>query len=206
MEKIVLDFKGPFRWHGSPEKVLFTQEIAKLSGIYLWTVEQPQGHLVYYVGETGTSFKNRFENHLKSYLSGEYGIPNVEDFLKGNSRNWVWPARWRPPKNRWPAEFIRRISEIMPKLVEFLAVLKIFVAPLQVETYTRQRIESRLAWYLNGKSGDHDENSFIDADLRNWKDIPGGEKILVEINTPYPIQGIPRVLEVQIKKIEQVAS
>jgi hypothetical protein len=195
MEKIILDFQGPFRWHGSPD--LFSQEIAKQKGIYLWTVEQPHGHLVYYVGETSTSFKNRFENHLKSYLSGEYGIPDANDFLQGKSKTWVWPAKWRVP-DKWPAEFIQRISEIMPKLVELLGVMKIFVAPLLVETHVRQRIESTLAAYL--KKQPEPIGSFIDADLRHSRDITNGDKFFVEINSPSLIQGIPSVLDVQIKK------
>ena len=199
MEKIVLNFQGPFRWHGSLEEVVFSQEgIIDQPGIYLWCAEQPQGYLVYYVGETGVSFKYRFEGHAKSYYSGEYSFLNTNEFVQGK-RVVVWWGKLRMKEN-WASEFNQKSQELVPKLVEFLGVMRIFLAPLNVERNIRQKIESTIAAYL--KKQPEPIGSFIDADLRHSRDITNGEKFLVEINSPSLIQGIPSVLDVQIKKTE----
>jgi len=198
MEKIILDFKGPFRWHGSPEEVVFSQEVANYPGIYLWCVEQPSGYLVYYVGETAAAFKDRFKSHTRSFFQGEYGIWSANEFVQG-TRVEVWPGKWRTAnKEGWSYEFIQRSPELIPKLVEFLGAIRIFLAPLKTERLIRQRIESALAAELKRKPGPI--GSFIDADLRHGGRIINGERLLVEINTPAPFQGIPAELEVTISR------
>jgi hypothetical protein len=197
MEKIVLNFQGPFRWHGSLEEVVFSQEgIIDQPGIYLWCAEQPQGYLVYYVGETGVSFKYRFEGHAKSYYCGEYSFLNTDEFVQGK-RVVVWWGKLRMKEN-WASEFNQKSQELIPKLVEFLGVMRIFLAPLNVERNIRQRIESTIAAHL--KKQPEPIGSFIDADRRHSRELVNNEKILVEVNTPRPIQGISPIFEVQIPK------
>lgn len=196
MDKITLDFKGPFRWHGASKEVVFFQEAADQPGIYLWCVEQPLGYLIYYVGETGGAFKDRFKSHSRLFFRGEYGIWSAKEFLLGK-RVSVWPGKWRTTnKNGWPYEFIQRSPELTPKLIEFLGTMRIFLAPLKAEPIIRQRVESAISAYL--QSQPEPLGSFIDADIRHSGPPRRGRPLLVEINMPVPVQGLPPSLEAQI--------
>jgi hypothetical protein len=196
LDRIILDFKGPFLWHGVSEEVVFFQEVADQPGIYLWCVEQQQGFLIYYVGETGGAFKDRFKSHTSSFFRGEYGIWSAGEFLQGK-RVDVWPGRWRTTnKAGWPYEFIQRSPELIPKLIEFLGTIRIFLAPLEAEKLIRQKIESAVAAHLKNQS--EPLGSFIDADIRHSGQSPKSRPLFVELNSPVPIQGLPATLNVQI--------
>jgi hypothetical protein len=65
-DEITISFAGPFSWAGTPDApcVRDTDVVCK-AGIYLWTVPLTDGHLVYYVGETGRSFSIRLRQHYE---------------------------------------------------------------------------------------------------------------------------------------------
>jgi hypothetical protein len=55
-DKVTVRFIGPFSWPGAPDAPsVFDVEARQERGIYLWTIPQRDGFLVYYVGETGRS-------------------------------------------------------------------------------------------------------------------------------------------------------
>ena len=196
MDRILLDFKGPFRWHGASEEVVFFQEPANQPGIYVWCVEQPQGYLIYYVGETGGAFRERLRSHTSKFFRGEYGIWSADEFIQGKKVE-VWPGKWRTTnKEGWTYEFIQRSPGLTPKLIEFLGTMRIFLAPLNAEPLIRQKIESRITTYL--KNLPEPLGSFIDADTRHKARPRKSQSLLVEMNFPVPIQGLPPSLEVQI--------
>jgi len=47
-------FQGPYSWiEAADAPCLFGADVRTSPGLYLWTVPRADGHLVYYVGETG---------------------------------------------------------------------------------------------------------------------------------------------------------
>jgi hypothetical protein len=78
-----ISFYGPYSWwpDGKYPYIKHAPE-ADQSGIYLWTVGLDEGDLVFYVGETATSFYKRMCGHWRSYTYGVY---------------FVHPARCRIP-------------------------------------------------------------------------------------------------------------
>lgn len=55
-----VDFAGSFSWPGTPSAPsLSDADIAGRCGIYLWTVALEEGELIYYVGMTARSFRDR---------------------------------------------------------------------------------------------------------------------------------------------------
>jgi hypothetical protein len=61
-DEIAISFAGPFSWFGASDaSAVYAAEEVQRCGIYLWTVPLAEGHLIYYVGETGSSFNARSE-------------------------------------------------------------------------------------------------------------------------------------------------
>ncbi len=145
---------GPCRWYGKSEDCLFTASVAGKSGIYLWTVPFNTKYLVYYVGETGRSFKTRFTEHTRDYLYGYYRIYAPTEFAQGKKK-LVWGGMWKPGR-RGPQrmlEFLNRYSELSKVIYEFLGQYRIFLAPLDVKERIRQRIEAAIASKLSEHPG-----------------------------------------------------
>jgi hypothetical protein len=104
---VSLEFSGPFSWLSSdPGTSIFEAPIARMAGIYLWTVDTQDGHLIYDVGETGTEFRQRLRQHLCQQLAGMYHMYDPERFavgqtyalwrgMYGNDLKPVLPRSWR---------------------------------------------------------------------------------------------------------------
>ncbi len=85
--EIVVEFHGPFSWHGSEEApCIFSSDMGEKSGVYLWTVKYKDGDLVYYVGETGRKFSVRMLEHFREHMSEGYPICTSLWSLSGGTR------------------------------------------------------------------------------------------------------------------------
>ena len=83
-EKVTVPFTGPFSWPGAPDAPsVFDVEVRRECGIYLFTVPQNEGYLVYYVGETGRSFQVRLLEHYKEHASCMYHLSSPAEFAYG---------------------------------------------------------------------------------------------------------------------------
>ena len=59
-EELVVEIKGPYSFlKNSDYPSFFNTSLIERKGIYLWTVPYTDSELVYYVGETGRSFRIR---------------------------------------------------------------------------------------------------------------------------------------------------
>lgn len=58
-------FYGPYSWVDHKDMAcIFTAEQGQKAGLYLWTIKLAEGELIYYVGETGRSFRTRMLEHF----------------------------------------------------------------------------------------------------------------------------------------------
>lgn len=100
--------------------------------------------MTYYVGETGRSFRQRFEEHTKEYLSGVYRVYDPVLFAQG-IKELVWGGMWQRGRTHlWP-DFLEEYVEIAPITYRFLTCLRVFLAPCRVEERVRERIEAAIA-------------------------------------------------------------
>jgi hypothetical protein len=65
-------------------RFVFKAAAASSPGIYLWTVDTKDGHLIYYVGETGSAFRQRVRQHWCAQMAGMYHIYDLEQFALGH--------------------------------------------------------------------------------------------------------------------------
>lgn len=81
---VKVHFSGPFvATAESGSRCLFTDPIARQTGVYLWTVNIQGGERVWYVGQTRVRFGIRTAQHLAAMLSGQYTTYNSEALAKG---------------------------------------------------------------------------------------------------------------------------
>jgi hypothetical protein len=147
----VSDYKiqwlGPYRFYGTSPDTLFAQAVARQAGLYLWTIPFEDQYLIYYVGETGRSFFDRFTEHAQCYLHGLYRIYDPQLFAQGE-KNLIWEGMWKAGTRDRIGDFLNQYQELSPRIYELLGLFRIFVAPLKANKRVRERIEAKLSQAL----------------------------------------------------------
>jgi len=180
---------GPFKFHGTEDDSVFTAKEAEYPGIYLWTIPFKKQYLVYYVGETGRSFDERFVEHTQNCLNGLYRIYDPSRFAEG-AKVLVWDGMWKKEYSK-PArmqEFMNRYLELAPVINKYLRQFRIFVAPLDAEERIRQRIEGAIADRLREQLGIIGD--FQDSDIRYRSRRDDEKPFSVKIEAFEPILGL----------------
>jgi hypothetical protein len=63
------------------------------SGVHLSTVPLQNGYLIYYVGETGVSFRARLRQTHSKYVAAMYQVYSPTEFARGEKVP-LWPGYW----------------------------------------------------------------------------------------------------------------
>lgn len=148
-----LTFDGPFSWPGTPDAPsIFESEAGRGHGIYLWTIARPDGHLVYYVGETGRSFAKRMAEHYKEHAAGFYHLHSPEEFGAGRKAP-IWPGKYDPKNRRSVVECVRAFLDLAPQIAALTELLRFVVTDLDTTRRLRQRTEAALAQHLYAVPG-----------------------------------------------------
>lgn len=191
--KCDLGLVGPLNWTGDPRhSFLFESPNADAAGVYLWTVQTPEGELVYYVGQTGTSFAERQWQWLTGYLAGQYRVYDPEAFAEGRRGDLVWGGMWRKSERDRAVEFLQRYEELAPIIREFVGLLRIWLLPLEYEPRIRKRIEGAIARHL--RSQEDPVGSFQDTDIHYPRRREDEEPIAVQISYAANILGMQDVV------------
>jgi hypothetical protein len=189
---LALEFYGPFKLCGTEGKLLFDQEMARLEGVYLWTVRFRDGFLINYVGETGTSFYRRMKDHMIQSLGGNYRICDAEQLLKGR-KEILWNGMWRKgTRDLMPVFVDEKYVELAPRIRNFLRVLDIFIAPIETDRRTRRRIEGAIAFSLREQADP--VGSIVTEDVRYTGRKQGETPIQVTIASSAELFGLDRKL------------
>ena len=163
---ITLDWQGPFHWYPEQSRCLFVDPVGARTGLYLWAVDSPSGYLIYYVGETESSFASRHKGHERDYRNCRYDVLRAAAFRAGKRerlyQGYLWSEQRKAMRLR---EFNSRRAQLLPEIYEVLRALRFFVAPLEAEQRTRHRLEWALICALNS-STDKQVASFQDENLR----------------------------------------
>jgi hypothetical protein len=158
-------FHGPYRFLSGGYSV-FSHEDSENQGIYLWTVPMDGYYLPYYVGETGISFRYRLQEHIKGYLSGVYRVYDPSEFIKGR-KNLVWGGMWLPGTKDNMPQFLDQYLDMVQKIYDLIGSIRIFLAPIQVETRIRKRIEGAIASCIFKYQEKNMKTPFMEKEDRN---------------------------------------
>lgn len=201
--ELSLVFAGPFAWLSNGAlPCVFEVPMSKQSGIYLWTVDTTDGDLVYYVGETGRDFGTRLTEHLKDQLAGMYHIYDPGAFVRG-VKEPLWSGMFGKSRERTLSEFVRRLPELAPALVEFVRAMRFYLAPLAGDARIRKRIEAALADHFHAQGGVVAQ--FQDGDIHYERTRPGEVPLVLSCHWPGHIRGAPETLIVSYESTKGAA-
>jgi hypothetical protein len=187
-----IELTGPLRWYGGDRSEnVFECPDSQKPGIYIWAIPYNQSYLVYYVGETGRSFAERFGEHTKEYVSGLYRIYDPGEFAQGRKR-LIWEGMWKPGTQHRTGEFLIRYEELAPQIHRFLGVFRIFLGPFEGEMRLRERIEAAIAQSLQRQEGKGDQ--FQDTEIRYAPRREGEVPIMIKLRCSASIFGLPEEL------------
>ena len=188
--EVEVPFTGPFSWPGASDAPsVFDVEVGREHGIYLWTVPQRDGHLVYYVGETGRSFQARLLDHYKEHAACLYHVYLPTEFARGQKMG-LWPGYYDSADRKSFKECIAQYTRLCGPIQELTYLYRFFFAPLSCEDRIRRRIEAAIAGALYSAPGI--AGAFQDRGIR-YDPRKGDEKPIECIFTsPVPIIGLPK--------------
>lgn len=184
-----ITFYGPYAFLKT-NGLLSIFELSLKKGVYVWTVPFNNKELIHYVGITDRTFGERMAEHLKGYLSGEYGINDPRELQKGR-RVRIWNGLWRGADIE---DFKKRHNELFPKMLSLLKIYKIYVAPLDCEIRLMERIEAAIANHLYGQDGV--VGNFQEIEIRYKKRKESEEPVIVKLKYNSKIIGLPQILKV----------
>jgi len=192
-EPLRIEFKGPLSWMAPDDEssVLYSQ-VAKKSGLYVWTAKTDKGYKIFYVGETTLNFSTRMSQHLEKQLSGRYHFYDAEALARGNKKIG-WKGMYGRNSNKMIKDYLEKISELMPKNIEFIRNIYFFVAPVKLPKRMLERIEASIAEKLRVPQEGAD--SFLDRFITRSR-RPGEVPVDVIIQSPSELVGLPDSLVV----------
>jgi hypothetical protein len=187
-DDIIVSFAGPFSWHGMPHApCVYDANEARKIGIYLWTVPLPDGHLIYYVGETGRSFEIRLRQHYEELVSARYHVYSAAEFARGE-KAMLWPGHWDVADRKSCEECKANCERLTEPIREMMLAIRLFLAPLSCDKRTRQRIEAAIAqplYAMPGKIG-----AFQDRGVRYDPRLPHEQPMPCLVSSPVTLLGI----------------
>lgn len=128
---------GPHTWPSLRQP----SPLSYLSGVYLWTLENNEGYVVYGCGLTRRSIRERLGEHRRQYLSGKYALYDLEAARNG-IRHELWHGLWAGyDSDERKAEFVRRADELRSLAEIQMSVTRIFVANIS-DVRLQHRIEA----------------------------------------------------------------
>jgi hypothetical protein len=167
---------------------VFQSETGRLAGIYLWTIPLPEGHMIYYVGETGRSFRDRLFEHYREHASCFYHLHSPAEFARGEKRP-IWPGRYDPTDRKSVVECIEQYPRLAPYVAELTTLYRFYLAPFPYDARLRRRVEAAIALHLYRSPGSI--GAFQERGIRYSPKYPDEEGIVANIRSSVPLLGLP---------------
>jgi len=146
-------FQGPYSWISeNADTCIQTCKFHRYSGIYLWTIEYENKELIYYVGQTGRSFSTRMQEHFTEHASGGYHLYDPEEFQRG-IRKTVWYGRYDARQRTTISQFLKDFDRLAPIIERLARIYRFWIAPVDLDSRLRNRLESAISLPLFNQSG-----------------------------------------------------
>jgi len=124
-------------------------------------------------------------------LGGNYRICATEGLRQGRPRV-LWPGLWRDSSSKRFGEYLQRYVELAPVVKAYVESIQVFLAPLDTDRRTRQRIEGAIAYALWGASDG--AGALLPRDVRYRRRRENETPLSVTITSDEKIIGLPQVL------------
>jgi hypothetical protein len=184
-----ISWDGPFSWP-TFENENKLPSIPPIAGVYLQTFEYQGGYLVYAAGLTRRSVPERFRQHKRKYMNGEYNVLDVIA-AQGGIRKEIWHGWGYAREHR--EEFEERKAMILDAVQKQLVGFRIFVTPMR-EPRVLERLEASIMGNLYRQLPPicdiPDKNMY----LAPWRSTE--ESIIVKNTCRVVLHGLPALLEI----------
>jgi hypothetical protein len=138
-ETIEVGWEGPYSWPAF-EGENNLHPLPKIPGVYLQTFEYQGGYLIYAAGLTRRPAPERFSQHTRKYMNGEYNVLDITAAQQG-MRSEIWHGWGYARKHR--EEFEEQKSIILGAVRRQLTGFRIFITDT-VDTRREARVLERL--------------------------------------------------------------
>lgn len=187
---IVLHWKGPFSWpkfefeNGLPA-------IPKEPGLYIQSAEYNEGYIIYCAGISRRPIPDRFREHSRSYLKGDYNILDI-DLMKQGIRKVLWQGwGWSDEKRN---KFNSNKSSLQDAVNKQLSGFRIFTVDIGLEPRILERLEAKVMSCLY-----HSEYLYCELPDKGMKLLPRRDdekRITVKNNCEKALFGLPLAFEI----------
>jgi hypothetical protein len=138
LKSLDVDIEGPYGW---PNFEGSLPPLPAVRGVYVQTFEYENGFVPFGVGITRRPMRERFVEHTRCYVSGDYNVLDVDAGQQG-IRKVVWKGwGWTHEKR---ADFKARTSEIVSLAQRQLLATRIFTMDVGVTPRLLERIEAAI--------------------------------------------------------------
>ena len=189
----LVHFSGPFSaLEGQDYRCLFTDDVGSQKGVYLWTLAVNGVEHAWYVGQTRRGFAQRMGEHVSGYLSGTYGVPDVQALLRGKHLL----VNREIGDERWPQcipSILRNWRTVMPQVEELIQRLRFHVAPATGSEHLYDRIEGAIGRHYKFHADDA-LRGFFTPGLKLPAEIPGDRPLRLTLSSDMSIAGFPATL------------
>lgn len=192
-ETVIVKFSGPFAWSPRADAPsVFEDPAGRLAGLYLWTVDTPHGELVYYVGETGRTFRGRLFEHLKEHLSGAYRVHDADAFKRGEKLS-LWNGMFGRNRQLAVHDLLSTYENLTGPILALAQAYRFFLAPLDCSRRIRERAEAAILdhLYATTEAG----VAFLDPGIRYRRRHDPELPVTLSITAPRTLLGIPPSLQ-----------
>lgn len=132
-------WNGPHDWPKLRQK----SPLDDISGVYMKTVVNSEGYVVYGFGVTTRSVRTRLGEHRRKMLRGMYTLFDLDE-MKLGIRTEIWHGMWAGhDSDERKAEFASREEELQDVAREHMAAFKIFAAEVP-DVRIQHRMEAAL--------------------------------------------------------------
>ncbi|MCH2118997.1 MAG: hypothetical protein MK161_14995 [Pirellulales bacterium] len=139
MQRLKISWNGPFDWPQARQR----SPLKGLCGVYMQTVKNDTGYVVYGVGITKRPVSQRFGEHRRAILKGKYTLLDL-DAMRQGIRQEIWHGLWAGhDSDERKAEFAKREEELKDVARQQMAACKIFVAEVS-DVRIQHRMEAAL--------------------------------------------------------------
>ena len=186
---IEIKWEGPFSWPKFENKSNLSP-VPKVPGVYLQTFEHKNGYLIYCAGLTRRPIINRFKEHTKKYMNGEYNVLDISAARQG-TRKEIWHG-WDYARNH-RSEFEEGKSMILNAVEEQLGGFRLFITNMEAPRIL-ERLEASIMNNLYEQLP-----PICDIPDRGMQLSPRWEsedRIILKNDCPAIIYGLPSCLEI----------
>ena len=189
-DRRLVSWQGPFGWPGF-EAISRLEPLPEECGVYLQTYCHGEGYLIYGAGLTRRPFNQRFREHTRKYLSGDYTVLDVPAIETGQ-RVEIWHGwGWTPEKRQ---EFAERAEEIRSSANDQMSQCRVFIAALGKEPRFLERVEAAVMEALYRQP--EPISAIPDRGMQLSPRWPNEDPIVIENIMTSILHGLPYEMEV----------